>query len=193
MPKNVVIVGGGGSGAQLARLLSSKLDSSAYHLILISSRNYFTHLPGALRMVTTSQGHLEEKVLIPYDKLFIDGKGTFKHASVVSVQPNSTGGKGDEARGGTVLLDNGETIPYEALVLATGSKWEGPLDFPPDIEDAKSLINEWRKKIQDSKGVIIAGGGAVGSGESPSPSSRYILKINQSTRGRSEIYTQRRK
>jgi hypothetical protein len=42
--------------------------------------------------------------MLPYDKLFVDGKGKFVQGVVKSFLPNKDGG------GGTVTLESGETI-----------------------------------------------------------------------------------
>lgn len=105
-------------------------------------------------------GNLEERVLVPYDRLLINGNGTVIRAAVTSIQQNPGGG-------GTLTTDIGSDVPYDVLVLATGSHWEGGLDLPPLRDDAISFIKSYRDKVKQSKGVAIVGGGAVGSGKGP--------------------------
>lgn len=117
-------------------------------------------------MLTTDKGELEGRVLLPYDNLFESvgipsGKAEFKQGTLKSIRPNKP--SEGPPRGGTIILDSSEEIPYEVLVLATGSKWEGGLDLPDSLAEAKKSVNEWRKKIEESKGVVIVGGGAVGT------------------------------
>lgn len=112
-------------------------------------------------MVASSKDHLEEKVLIPYDKLFLNNNGSFVRAAVTSIVRNESG------RGGKVVTDSGKDYEYEALVLATGSLWEGVLNIPQLKEEAVTFINDWRGKIEDSAGVVLVGGGAVGTGWFP--------------------------
>lgn len=155
--KNIVVVGGGGAGAQIARTLSTKLDGAKYSLTLISPREYYLHLPGALRMLVSPDGKLEERVLVPYDKLLVNGNGTILRAAVTSIQKNPSGA------GGTVTTDIGSDVPYDVLVLASGSLWEGGLDLPPLREDAVRFIGSYREKVKNSTGVAIVGGGPVGT------------------------------
>jgi len=106
-------------------------------------------------MTTTSKGKLEETALIPYDKLLVNNNGTLKVGRVTSIEV-------EEGKGGAVVLDSGERIKYDVLVLATGSHWKGPLNLPDDREAALAYIKEWRDKIESASGIVIAGGGAVG-------------------------------
>lgn len=155
MPKrNVVIVGGGSAGATIARELSSKLDPSRYSVILVTSRPEFLYLPAALRVLVVD-GHPIEDAFMPYDQLFADGKGSIKVATVTNIENNK------EGRGGNVLLSNGEAIQYEALVLAPGSIWDGPLAFPETQEQYQDHIRSWRQKFRDAKHIVLVGGGSV--------------------------------
>jgi len=59
-------------------------------------------------------------------------------------------------------LASGETLQYQALVLATGSKWAGPIDLPDSEADLRQFVSQWREKIRDAPDIVIVGGGAVG-------------------------------
>ena len=152
---NVVVVGGG-YGAIVARNISASLDTSSFNLILVNPRPYRIHLVATARMLVSDRDKLEDKALIPLDNIFHNGKGTLVQASVTSVEKEKTGG--------FVVLDNGEKLPFYVLVVATGSKWSGPVDFPSKPEDVTKWISEQRKKFKDAKNIVIAGGGSVGLG-----------------------------
>lgn len=154
----------------LARSLSRSMDMDLYSLTLISAREYFLHLPGSLRMLASSRGSLEKKVIIPYDRLFSNGKGVFINGRVSAIEPNSQ-------YGGKVILSTGTNVPYDALVLATGSVWEGALDMPQSRKDAEANIRHWRKAAADAKSVAIIGGGAVGCGKLVSTHAPYHFKL----------------
>lgn len=109
-------------------------------------------------MLVSPDGKLEERVLVPYDKLLVNGNGTILRAAVTSIQKNPSGA------GGTVTTDIGSDVPYDVLVLASGSLWEGGLDLPPLREDAVRFIGSYREKVKNSTGVAIVGGGPVGTG-----------------------------
>ncbi|OBZ71613.1 Apoptosis-inducing factor 2 [Grifola frondosa] len=154
--KNIVIVGGGHSGSLLARDLSTKLDASLYNIILINERPYYVILIAGARLNVTSEGALEDRALVPYDKLFINGNGTAKVGKVTAVEEATPG------KGGEVVLEDGERIPYTVLVLASGSSWPGPLNFPQTDADVQAHIARWRKTYEAAKHVVVVGGGAVG-------------------------------
>lgn len=159
--ENIVIVGGGGAGIEVARALSAKLDDSRFKLILITPRPFYVHYPAGLRMIVTDEGNLEDRALIPLkpESIFAKGKGTLKIATVSSIQKSPADG------GGSVILSGDETIPFKFLVLATGSKWEGPLQFPNDKVDATTRVSQWREKFKNAQTYVIVGAGAVGLGE----------------------------
>lgn len=142
----------------LARNLSQTLDASKYNLILINERQSRIHLIATLRMVVTSEGNIENRAILPYDRIFHNNNGTFKHGTVKGVEKNA--GKS----GGSVVLESGERIPFQILVLATGSKWTGPVDFPVKSEEIGPFIEKSRRDISEANHITIVGAGAVGLG-----------------------------
>ncbi|EJD54211.1 FAD/NAD(P)-binding domain-containing protein [Auricularia subglabra TFB-10046 SS5] len=151
MVQNVVIVGGGPAGLHTAIALAKLLDPKEHELVLVSERPFYAHLISGLRANVTDDGGLEEKAFMPLDKFFRPGRpGRFVNARV------------ERADGESVHLSNGETLPYAALVLATGSTWRGMLRFPDTLEKTKELLHAWRAKFAAAKSVLIIGGGAVG-------------------------------
>jgi apoptosis-inducing factor 2 len=50
-------------------------------------------------------------------------------------------------------------------VLATGSHWQGPLNFPDDKADFRKYVDTWREKFKAAKDITVVGGGAVGIGK----------------------------
>ena len=162
--KQIVVVGGGPAGAETARMLSQQLNHAENDLTLISAHPCFMWYIACLRMVVTEEGSLEKQALIPYDRLFAEGKGTFKQGMVTGIKAE----KGSQT-GGSVTLQTGESVKFDVLVLASGSKWESCLDFPWDREQMQQHIKKWRQTFASAKKVVICGGGAVGIGKSLSP------------------------
>ncbi|KAN0131952.1 FAD/NAD(P)-binding domain containing protein [Lactarius tabidus] len=153
--KNIVVVGGGAAGATVTRILSSKINASTTSLTLVTARPFAIHLPACIRMTTTAEGNLEENVLIPYDKLMVNGNGTVKIGRVTSIE------QGQESSG-SLVLSTGERVNYDILVLAPGSEWEGSLAFPDDRDAVLEHIKSWRRKFENASAIVLAGGGAVG-------------------------------
>lgn len=157
---NIVIVGGGGCGVQVARQLSTMLKPEEYNILLITARPYYTHLPAWIRIVTTEEGQLEDRAHITYNYVFVNGNGQFVIGKVASI----TAEEGDKP--GFVTLESGETVEYSVLVLTPGSIWEGPLDIPDTKKETTEHIRTWRSKFKDSEDIVLVGGGAVALGMS---------------------------
>ncbi|KAF9225465.1 FAD/NAD(P)-binding domain-containing protein [Gyrodon lividus] len=154
--KSIVIIGAGYAGTSIAASLSGSLDTVKYNLILINPRPYAIPLPASARLVVSPSSNLEETAFVPLDKLYKNGNGETKVGIVKSIEAK------EDNKGGAVVLENGERIPYEILVIATGSKWSGPLDLPEHEKDVLPHVNAWRDKFANAKHVVLAGGGAVG-------------------------------
>lgn len=95
---------------------------------------------------------------MPYDKLFPKSIGSVKIGTVATIENTPHG------NGGAVVLQDGERISYDVLILATGSKWVGPPAFPDDDVLCQEHIQNWRNKFRNAQDVVIVGGGAVGIG-----------------------------
>lgn len=158
--KNVVVIGGGFAGGTAARELSKKLSPSQYNIILIDARPFYTHLPALARIAVSAEDQLEDKALFGFEKLFHNGNGTYKQGKVVSIAEAAPG------KGGEVVLESGERVPYSALLIATGAVWPEVIQLPESDSATKSHINTWRNKVEKANHVVIVGGGAVGIGSS---------------------------
>ena len=145
----------------VVRGLASRLDKNKHRLVLVTARPRYTYLPGALRLLASKDTPLSS-VFMSYDHIFANFPGELKIGTVTSIEENK-----DPAhrRGGFVVLEGGETIPYDVIVIATGSTWVGQLAFPNDEKGFKEHVHTWRKRISDAQNIVIAGGGAVGIGE----------------------------
>ena len=155
---NVVIVGGGGAGVQVARLLSMQLDPKKYNLILLTARPHYTHLPAWIRMSVSSQGNLEDRAHVTYNYNFVDGNGQCMIGKVTSI----TTEEGNKE--GFLTLETGATVNYTVLVLTPGSLWEGPLNIPDAKQASADHLSLWRNKFEESNDILLVGGGAVSLG-----------------------------
>ncbi|KAJ6511399.1 FAD/NAD(P)-binding domain-containing protein, partial [Mycena vitilis] len=152
----VVVVGGGAAGVNIARPLSAQLDAAHYTLFLINPLPYRILLPAALRMVVSDTDDLATTALVPYDKIFQGGRGTFVQDSVESIHQEMG------ATTGFLTLGSGEELAYDILILAPGLSWLDPLAFPKKAEEVTAYIARTREKFALAQSYLLVGGGAVG-------------------------------
>ncbi|KAK2465876.1 hypothetical protein APHAL10511_001517 [Amanita phalloides] len=154
--KNIVIVGAGIGGAAAARTLSAKLDPTKYNLILINPRPFLVALPPTIRASVSNVDNLQDRIFPPLDKIFHNGNGTLVQGKVHSID------KKHGEKGGSILLDDGQRISFEILVLSPGSSWTGPIAFPDDAGEMQEFIKNGRIAFDKAQSIVIGGGGAVG-------------------------------
>jgi len=212
--QNVVVVGGGISGVTVAQGLSRRLDCAKFNLIVIEPRPHHIWLPAMARMVVTSDESFAETTVLSFDRLLAKGNVAVKRDKVLSIKE----GRGEEA--GELKLASGETLTYRgeyqphrlrisysdtrsvalALVLATGSKWTGPINLPESEPDLRQMVSQWREEFKAAENIVIVGGGAVGvelSGEirdeypvyRQSPMCRFSMFKSTFRKRRSRLYT----
>ncbi|KAJ7266473.1 FAD/NAD(P)-binding domain-containing protein [Mycena haematopus] len=154
--KSVVVVGGGAAGVNIARPLSAELDEAQYNLFLVNPLPYRIVLPATLRMTVSDVDNLATTALVPYDKIFHGGRGTFIQDSVEGIHQ-----KAGETTG-FLTLAGGEKLPYDILILAPGLSWQDPLAFPSKAEDVATYVASSRERFARARSYLLVGGGAVG-------------------------------
>ncbi|KAJ7216241.1 hypothetical protein C8J57DRAFT_1149682 [Mycena rebaudengoi] len=154
--KSVVVVGGGAAGVNIARPLSAELDAAQYNLVLVNPLPYRVLLPATLRMTVSDVDNLATTTLVPYDKIFHGGKGTFIQDSVESIHQKAG------ATTGFLTLGSGAQLPYDILILTPGLSWHDPLAFPNKAKDVTTYVASSREKFAGAQSYLLVGGGAVG-------------------------------
>lgn len=160
--RTIVIVGAGFAGIPIFNELQKTLDAST-KLVLINPRSHAIHLPAACRLIVTPDADYVDKVLLPFtDRFNDDGRTRTIIDKVATITDN------DKER--YVTLESGERVDYTYLVLAPGSLWEGPLDFPKTREETVKKLKEWQDKFEKAQNIVLVGGGGISFGMSPSGS-----------------------
>lgn len=151
--QHIVIVGNGITGITTARNLRKKSDAP---ITVISSETPFFYSRTALMYIY--MGHMTYEDTKPYEDGFWKKNNiTLKHGHVKEIDPSNT----------QILLDNGDSINYGILVIATGSKsntfgWPGQ-----DLKGVQGLYNlndiqTLEKNTKDIDRGVIVGGGLIG-------------------------------
>ena len=127
--KNLVILGAGTSGTMMANHLISKLDKNEWHITIIDQHKTHYYQPGFLFLpfdiYTTKQVKKKGKKFIPKGVKYVLGE-----IQLIEADENS------------IRLEHGETINYDILIIATGTKIA-----PEEVEGMKSA--KWHKNIFD--------------------------------------------
>ncbi|KAK9804253.1 hypothetical protein WJX72_003568 [[Myrmecia] bisecta] len=139
LPK-LVIVGGGHAGVALAQALHGAAD-----VTLVDRKDFYSINWANVRVAVMPE--LSDQVNIPYKD--IPRLDNVVQASVTHVTPTS------------VTLDNGNTLAFDYLVIATGSAYSDPMGKSPETTAVGALFdNQTRAKaLRDAQTVLIVGGG----------------------------------
>ncbi|KAG8703955.1 hypothetical protein FRC11_010320, partial [Ceratobasidium sp. 423] len=132
--KNIVVVGCGGGGVPLVQALRKQINPATHQIVVIEKRDYFAHWPALIRAAVTDDGFIDERGLVPNDRVF-DSSTKVIRSSVKQVTPTE------------VITESGEVVPYEHLVLATGSIWTGPLALPDSRDEAIQHFKSFKKQL----------------------------------------------
>ncbi len=140
--KRVVVIGGGFAGARVAKKLNGKC-----HLTLIDTEDYFEYTPGILRVLVEPEHY--KKLHVKHKNYLPEGKVLVGHVKKIDKK--------------NVFLMNGKKVPYDYLVIASGSNYNTPIKEQDTYftTRVKHLL-EANKKIQNSQKIAIVGAGLVG-------------------------------
>ncbi|RHZ59971.1 hypothetical protein Glove_360g151 [Diversispora epigaea] len=148
---NIVIVGGGYGGVEAAMKLENALHKT-HQILLIERKTHFYHAIGGLRTIV--EDGFENKILIPYDSMFKFG-GKILHATVINIHEKE------------IIVDTetefGTQIPFEYLIIATGSNYSYPGKTVSNKKDETvAHIVAQRNAVKNAENILIIGGGPVG-------------------------------
>ncbi|KAI0031101.1 hypothetical protein K488DRAFT_52806 [Vararia minispora EC-137] len=149
--KNIIVIGGSYVGTRAVELLAQKLHAT-HRTLLIEQNTHFHHL-FAFPRVAVVPG-FERLAFIPFTSTFDSlprNSTAVVHGRVTEVQP------------GRVILDSGDSVPYDFLVIATGTRLPPPgtlhaFDKPAGME----YFRAHQKHVLNAQKVVVVGGGAVG-------------------------------
>jgi NADPH-dependent 2,4-dienoyl-CoA reductase/sulfur reductase-like enzyme len=154
--RKIVVVGGGPAG--VAAALAAKEQDSAAEVILLSDERHEPYeKPPLSKAVLTGKA-------MAHDAPIAGPKGVAAHGVRLEL---GTAVKAIDRDAHTVVIDAGERIGYDALVLATGSMNRTLPMFAPGRNGIYYLRTEaeahaLKARLHQSRSLLVIGGGLIG-------------------------------
>ena len=152
-PQHLVIIGNGIAGVTVARHVR-KMSDMRITIISRESKHFFSR-PALMYIF---MGHMKFENTKPYEDWFWEkNRIQILHAHVRGIDTDTR----------SVLLENGATVSYDKLVIATGSvtnKFGWPGQDLPGVQGLYSLqdVELLEQNIKQSSHAVIVGGGLIG-------------------------------
>ncbi|KAA1473325.1 FAD/NAD-P-binding domain-containing protein [Dentipellis sp. KUC8613] len=149
--KNIVVIGGSYVGTKAAELIAAKMHAT-HRTVLIEKNSHFQHLFAFPRYAVVPG--FEHHAFIPYTTMFAhlpQGAVSVVRARATEVHPDR------------VLLDREDPVPYDYLVLATGTTLTPPGSLHTEGKaDGIAYFQDHQKHVARAQNIVIVGGGANG-------------------------------
>lgn len=166
-PRRVVIIGGGFGGLACARALAG----ADVEVTLVDKRNHHVFQPLMYQVATAALSPGD--IAIPIRRILA------KAANIRVLLAEATG---IDTGGRRVILDHGEALPYDQVVVATGSvynyfghpDWEPRAPAPKTIDDARLIRRRLLRAFEEAERAedprrrqalmtfVVVGGGPTG-------------------------------
>ena len=146
--QRIVIVGGGVAGTTLVRELRKRKAEA--DITLIEPREYFEVPFAQLRGLTDPEGF---------------GRRIRKSLTELLPGTEVIRGRASSLANGDVRLEDGRTVAYDWLVLATGSRFSRWAFLKGDdltVAERETAFMTEGRKLAEARSVLIVGGGPVG-------------------------------
>lgn len=176
--RNIVIVGAGFAGYYAARIISCDLPAdSPFEVVVIEPNSHF-NFTWVLPRFCVVEGH-EDKAFIPYGPYLNGARARWVQGKVATI-----------GRDSVTLAGSGDVIPYEYLVIATGSGADDVL--PSRVGETSKvkgvkLLQAMQQRIKASNKLVIVGGGAAGVEVATDAKSLYPNKTVTLVHSRSAV------
>ncbi|KAJ2721766.1 hypothetical protein GGI07_003759 [Coemansia sp. Benny D115] len=154
----VVVVGVASAGMKAAKAVAALATQGYPNLSVttIDKRDSYFHALGAPRTLVNQE--FGKQLLFPLNN-FLDRYNPPNHKNHQFIHASLTSVNGDQ----TVELSTGQVLPYDYLVLATGSRNQVPAHFEGNTaEEIQAHMEEVFANVRAAKNILIIGGGAVG-------------------------------
>lgn len=163
--RNIVVVGASYSGLGTAHYIAKHVlpqlqhQSTKYELHLVEpSTHFWWHVAAPRQIVDATQ----LKAFVP----IMDGFEQYKRIGLsIRFHHGAATRLDTKQRSVTLKMHNGssETIPYHALVLATGIRSPTPLTtLHGDYRTSQQALSEVNRRLAEARSVVVSGGGPAG-------------------------------
>ncbi|TGJ78336.1 hypothetical protein E0Z10_g10430 [Xylaria hypoxylon] len=154
--RNIIVVGGSYVGVATTQGIASLLPST-HRVLLIEPHSHFHHLFAFPRFAITPT--YEHKAFIPYSGTFASALSPDQH-HIVRARVSAL-------HRDRVVLDREwqgvSEIPYDYLVVATGTKLRAPGTMQDDDKPLSvKYLQGYQQRLKTAGSIAIIGGGAVG-------------------------------
>lgn len=154
--KNIVVVGAAFAGYHAANLITKSLPRGSPYRVVVIEPNTHYNFTWVLPRFCVIEGH-EHKAFIPYGGYFAGvPKGAIQWIRDRAVSVGKTS---------VQLRDGKQEIPYDFLVIATGSTVSYGLPSrvgSEDKEEGVKLLQGIQQRVRNATKIVVAGGGAAG-------------------------------
>ncbi|KAJ7507969.1 FAD/NAD-P-binding domain-containing protein [Mycena galericulata] len=145
---NLVVVGGSYVGMKFVDTIAPEVFET-HNTVLIEKNSHFEHI-FAFPRISVIPG-FSNKAFVPYSNAFHatpPGSTSVVHGAAAQILPDK------------VVLQSGESIPYEYLVMATGT---GLLPVKSRTKaEGVAFANALQDRVKESTNIAVVGGGASG-------------------------------
>tara|TARA_Y100000310_G_scaffold225672_1_gene227726 strand:- start:19423 stop:20457 length:1035 start_codon:yes stop_codon:yes gene_type:complete len=140
--KRVVVIGSGFAGAYAAKHLEKD-----FNVTLIDSKDYFEFTPSILRTIV-EPFHMK--------KIQVLHNHYLRRAKIIM-------GCVHELREHEVILRNKKKIPFDFVIIASGSSYQLPIKEKEIVHATRAAhLRDYAEHLAESKKVVLIGGGLVG-------------------------------
>ncbi|KAI8801783.1 hypothetical protein BJ742DRAFT_570586 [Cladochytrium replicatum] len=145
-PTKVVIIGGSFAGLSVATAIDTDASLNL-EITVIDTRSFFTYIMGSVRAPVDSD--FAKQTIIDY-------------STAVTKRTKYIAGKVAEVNAKSLRLEDGTTVDFDYLVIASGVKYAAPYRFTSTTRDAYfAEIDEFRSKVNAANKIVLIGGGAA--------------------------------
>ena len=155
--KHIVVLGGSYAGISTAhRILKQSAKMGPLKITLVSPNTHFYWSMASPRGVVPGQ--------IADEKLFQPIAAGFSKYAAAQFECILAKAERLDVEAKTVTVSNGDTLEYDYLIVATGSRTRAHTPFKGlgTTEETRDALHDFQAEVEKAKSIVIAGAGVTG-------------------------------